>query len=119
MSQIKTTRIALTVLSLFCAGQALASELDVASLDERVNSRVMQMQELGFLPTSVEIEHIRGDIVDAEICATGMSISQAVEQYQLTPTLTRYILIKEMNRITTSTSNISSGEIDVPPPVPP
>jgi hypothetical protein len=74
---------------------AIAADTDVAKLSEKVDNQVTAIEATGFLPTATEIEVIAGDIVNKEIQTTDLTVEQAVEKYQLTPTLQRYITIKK------------------------
>jgi hypothetical protein len=113
MRKFKLNKVLLLTLPVMFSGAVLAADNDADLLEQRVNQRVQKIEQTGFLPTSVEIEAIAGDIVDEEVKTTDLTAAQAAEKYQLTPTLTRYIKIKETSR------EIGAGDIDVLPPPPP
>ena len=87
-----------------------ATEADVIQLNERVAASVQQLSAVGLLPTSLEIEVITGDIINGEVKAGDITVEQAVEKYELTPTLVRYIQIKAAGRI-----QFSVGGVYIPP----
>jgi hypothetical protein len=91
----KIVKISMISLSLAMATSVNAADVDVIQLNEKVNQKVDQIAQTGLLPTSTEIEMITGDIVDHEVQATDLTVDEAVEKYQLTPTLERYIKIKK------------------------
>jgi hypothetical protein len=88
-----------------------ATENEVIQLNEKVEIRIQQLQEIGFLPTSLETETIVGDIVNEEVYSTNLTISQAVEKYELTPIIERYLQKKEADRIIQN----SVGTVYIPP----
>lgn len=107
---MKKINVAL-LLSIAVTGYTSAGEIDIAQLNAAVNEKVAQIENLGILPTSLEIETIIGDIVDEEIKTTDITVKQAVLKYQLTPNLARYIKLKKAGR----TQFSHGGEIVVPP----
>ena len=113
MREFKLNKVLLLGLPLVFSGSVIAADSDVDLLEQKINQRVRLIEDTGFLPTSVEIEAIAGDIVDEEVKLTNLTAEQAAQKYQLTPTLRRYIKIKETSR------EIGAGDIDVLPPPPP
>jgi uncharacterized alpha/beta hydrolase family protein len=95
-------------------GSANAADTDVNQLNQRVDQKVAQIEETGFLPTSTEIEVIAGDIVSEEVTSGEITVDQAVEKYQLTPTLERYIKIKKVQE-DIADANKSAGGGREPP----
>ena len=91
-----------------------AAEADVEQLNERVDQKVAQIEATGLLPTTTEIEVITGDIVSDEVTSGAVTVEQAVEKYQLTPTLERYIKIKKVQE-DIAVANKSSGSGREPP----
>lgn len=84
------------ILCAFVAVGATAGEADVVRLDDQVNAKANQIADAGLLPTATEMEVIKGDIVFEEMIKTGLTAEQAVDTYELTPTLERYIKIKDI-----------------------
>lgn len=116
MRIFKLKRAVLLSLAALVAMPGMADEQAVAELDAKVNARVQQLEEAGFLPTYQEIEMIKIDIVDAEIQLSGISAAEAVEKYQLTPMIERSVKMKETMRL----QGFSTGVVhDIPPPPPP
>lgn len=111
MNNMKLATIAGLLLTGFSAN-TLAAQADVALLDEKIAMRVQQLQTVGFLATSLEVESIAGDIVDEEVSSTDMTVEQAVEAYQLTPTLERYLQKKAAGRLIVQSG---VGVVFVPP----
>jgi hypothetical protein len=95
-------------------GQAVADENDIVRLNAKVGQKVQKIEEMGILPTSQEVETITGDIVDAEVETTGTTVEQATLKYGLTPTLIRYIKLKEAGR--NEPQNLSAGQVIFPEP---
>jgi hypothetical protein len=91
--------------------QANADENDIAVLNAKVDQQIQQIEQAGLLPTSIEIETIKGDIVDIEVETTDTTVDEAAVKYELTPTLERYIKLKEAGR----TQFSHGGGIIVPP----
>jgi hypothetical protein len=87
-----------------------ATEADVTQLNERVAARIQHLSAVGLLPTALEIEVITGDIVNSEVKSGDITVEQAVEKYELTPTLARYIQLKAAGRI-----QYGAGVIITPP----
>jgi len=111
MNNLKLTTIAGLLLTGFSAN-TLAAAADVALLDEKIEMRIQQLQAVGFLATSLEVETIAGDIVDEEVSSTDMTVAQAVETYQLTPTLERYLQKKAAGRLIVQSG---AGGVAIPP----
>ena len=109
----KRTKLLLAGLPLLIASSSYANEQDVAELDAKVNEKVQQIEQTGLLPTSTEIEVIMGDIIDNEVQNGNLTIEQAIEKYQLTPTLERYIKIKDAGR-----TSFGPGQVKFPPDPP-
>lgn len=87
--------VRLSLVALAMTNTAYATDADVAQLNADVNQKVEKIAETGILPTSIEIEAITGDMVFAKVKATELTVEKAVEKYELTPTLERYIKIKK------------------------
>lgn len=107
---MKKTNIAL-LLSIAVTGYASAGENDIAQLNAAVNEKVEQIENVGMLPTSLEIETITGDIVYGEIQSTDITIEQATSKYELTPTLERYITLKDAVQV----QAVGTGQVVIPP----
>ncbi len=89
---MKNLTIALALLLL--SGSVFATPADVAALDAKVALKVEQITDAGLIPTSIEIEVITGDIVYNEVETTEITVTQAVEKYQIVPEIARYVEIK-------------------------
>ncbi|NQZ09218.1 MAG: hypothetical protein HRT35_18830 [Algicola sp.] len=87
--------VKLSLVALVIANSANATDADVAQLNADVNQKVEQIAQTGILPTSIEIEAITGDMVFAKVKSTELTVEKAVEKYELTPTLERYVKIKK------------------------
>jgi Trk K+ transport system NAD-binding subunit len=88
-------KLSLLTISLGLVSTTNATDADVDQLNDKVNLQVELIAETGLLATSIEMEAITGDILATEIINTELTVAQAVEMYQLTPTLERYIKIKK------------------------
>jgi hypothetical protein len=110
----KINKILMAGLPLLLVGGVQASDSDVTALDTKVNEKVTQIEETGLLPTSVEIEVIMGDIVVQEVQETDLTTDEAINKYQLTPTLERYIKIKEASQVL----RLGVGAVVIPPDPP-
>jgi hypothetical protein len=100
--------------------QARADDHDAVLLSAEVSEQVELISRSGLLPTTLEIEVITGDVVTqqllgSDIAVDGMTaaIEQAIVQYQLTPTVARYVKIK-VARLTAQ--NYASGGHGQEPP---
>jgi hypothetical protein len=110
-TEMKHLKLAVSIGLLVGSFAVNAAQVDVNVLNEKVQLKVQQLDELGLLPSSLEIEVVTGDIVDKEVELTELTVEQAIEKYELTPTLERYILIKEAGRVGT----LGGGVVKVPP----
>ncbi len=95
MKSIMKQIVKLSLVALVIANSANATDADVAQLNADVNQKVEQIAQTGILPTSIEIEAITGDMVFAKVKSTELTVEKAVEKYELTPTLERYVKIKK------------------------
>lgn len=90
---------ALSAFTLMAATPATSSESDINQLNHKIDDRVQKLEQAGLLTTSLEVEVLTADIVNEEVLNGETTVEQAVEKYQLTPTLQRYIKIKQASQI--------------------
>lgn len=107
---------AITTAMLFCfTSNVLADENDIARLDSRVNAKIQHLHDIGFFPTSSEIEMTIGDIVNSEIIETGITIENAIDKYSLSPVLARYLEKKQADRLVDENTQNGVGTVYIPP----
>ena len=98
-------KLALFATPLLLVNTVGATDTDVVELNDKVQLQVDAIAATGLLPTFTEVEVIMGDIVATEVTTTALTVAQAVEKYQLTPMLERYIQIKQTQADLAAKSN--------------
>ena len=114
MRNFKFSKMALLACPLLLSTTVIAGEADVTQLESRVAQKVVSIEKTGLLPTYVEIEQITVDVVAQEVQNTDLTVNEAINKYQLVPTLARSLRIK-----VALTTIPGPGEVDFPPPKPP